>query len=242
MKPFLCVALALAFAFVARLDAQTATARSFRVVTTVGAISDLKFDRGPRDTVSLLIRSTLSDPILLSGARTVELYREIPPPPGSPPDAQPTRQTVVTLVFPESMRRAIAVVAPTSPTTYGAMVFDDDHDTHPAGTLKVFNLSAMNAALKVGREVRSIPAGQTALAPYPPGKTLIQLAVQRGDSWPIAMDKGRISRPNLRAYLFVFNYRHDPSLHDEGPPPPALVRFHTESVPSPEAKGLALLR
>jgi len=225
------------------LQAQTPTAptpRTFRVMTNVGSIEELKFDTSGRKTITLNIRSQLSNPILIPDAQPLVLYREIPPPPDSPPNTPPKKETMATVSFPKTMNQSIVVIAATSPTTYGAVVFDDSLEFHPANTLKIFNLSGMTAALKTKKDTQSISPGQTSVIPYPPGPTSIQVAVQRGSSWALALDEGRISRRNLRGHIFVFNYQHDPSLHDGGPPPPALVRFYIEGTPEQPAQGVSV--
>lgn len=206
--------------------------RVFRVVTTVGSIGELMFDRTSRDTVRLNIRSRLSRPIEIPSSGALDLYRELPPPPDSPAGTKPTKETVATLSFPASLTKAIVVIAQNgNGSGYRAVVFSDDIRDHPAGTLRVFNLSRMNSAVKINQSVGTIEAGNTKIMPYPPGPADIQLAVQRGAGWNVAFDKGRISHPNLRAHVFVFDYQKDPEIDDLGPPPPALVRFFTESVP-----------
>lgn len=214
--------------------------RTFRVITNVGSINELKFDVGPSKTVTLNIQSQLSAPMFIPDSPSLVLYREVPPPPDSPPNTPPTKQTMATVSIPKAMTKAIVVIAATSPSDYSAVVFDDGLESHPANTLKVFNLSGMTAALKIRKDTLSVTPGKTTLCPYPPGPTSIQVAVQRGSDWAMAMDLGRISRPNLRAHVFVFNYQFDAAIHDKGAPPPALVRFYTEGTPVAPVSGISV--
>lgn len=208
--------------------------RTFRVITSVGSIGDLKFDQTPHKTVTLNIRSQLSDPIVIPESKPLVLYREIPPPPGSPPETPPTKETMATVSFPKDFTQAILIIIPAAPSGYRAVLFKDDRETHPAGAARVFNLSGMAAAIKVNKDITNIDAGKTQLIPYPLGPNNVNIAVnvQRGGSWAMAFDKGHISRANIRVHVFIFDYKHDAEIDDgKGPPAPALVRFYTESVP-----------
>ena len=208
--------------------------RQFRVITTVKSIRDLKCDLDNRKACALDIRSTLSQPLPMPASGPLVIYREIAPPPGSPPGTKPVRKTVATLTFPSQLTQAIVVIIAKPDQTYQTRVFADDAKTHPAGSLRVFNLSGMQAALSLGEKVYDIASGRTALAPYRPGPVLVQVAAQKGAAWKIAFRKGRIARDGLRVHLFIFDYEPDPAL-DDRPPPPVLVRFYTENAPAAPA-------
>jgi hypothetical protein len=207
----------------------------------VGLISELKIDLGPKKTVNLTITSRLSRPVPMPVTGALTLYRELPVPPDSPPGTKPIKEVVATLNFEKSWSKAIVVIAQ-NPTTsaYQSIIFNDDEKTHPAGTLRLFNLSRMSTALSVNKAVETVPPGKAQLMTYSLGPNTIQIAVQRGSSWSLAFNKGRIARPNIRAHMFVFDYQPDPEVDDLGMPPPALVRFYTESAPSATPPGVSV--
>lgn len=237
-------ALLIGFVFHATVVAQNSAPvekREFRLLTTVGVINELKFDLTPKQTVSVRIDSRLSRELPMPASGALVLYREIAPPPDSPPGTKPTKETVARINFPQDCPKAIVVIAKNTATSaYQSIVFDDTEKSHPSGMLRLFNLSGMSTALSINKAVETVTPGKAQLVPYPLGPNNIQLAVQRGSNWTIAFDKGRIARPNLRAHMFVFDYQKDPEVDDLGMPPPALVRFYTESAPSIAPQGMSV--
>ena len=236
--------LLIGFVFHATLAAQNSTPvekREFRLLTTVGVINELKFDLTPKQAVSVRIDSRLSQELPIPASGALVLYREIAPPPDSPPGTKPVKETVAKIHFPQDYSKVIVVISKNAATSgYQSLIFDDSEKSHPSGMLRLFNLSGMSTALSINKAVETVPPGKAQLVTYPLGPNNIQLAVQRGSHWTIAFDKGRIARPNLRAHMFVFDYQKDPEIDDLGIPPPALVRFYTESAPAIPPQGMSV--
>ncbi|MGE9297283.1 MAG: hypothetical protein ACQKBV_13455 [Puniceicoccales bacterium] len=164
-----------------------------------------------------------------------DIYHLIPPPPNSPPGTKPGRKVIARVDFPSSVRKALLVVTKKGHRQYSVYAFEDDFNGHGEGELKVVNISRMPAALNLFNENYLVNTGDSEIASFEDGQTLVKVAVHGGNDWRIAFSKGKIANPGVRAYVFVYDWERDPLLPTDIPPEPALVRFMTESAPLPDS-------
>lgn len=203
--------------------------RTFRTMTVMRPVEGLKYELDGK-ACGVPIERGLSDPLPLPDG-PLEIYRLLPPPPGSPPGREPERQVVAMVEIPPAASRAIIFFLKDRSGRVRARAYEDGYDVHGAGTMRIFNLSTMDSALNIGDQIYPVPSGKTGFAPYESGPILVKIAVRGGDQWSIAYRKGRIAYPELRAYAVLFDFEADPYLTYDAPTRPATIRVFTETVP-----------
>ena len=209
----------------------------FRLFSSSGWQQDLKYDPGASAkpiAVSAGDRPGETYP-LPSGGRIV-LYRELPVPPDAPAGTLPQKQIAVRISVPERQSRTLIALVPQPDKTFVAHVVDDDPAHKEGGTMRLVNCSTLPAMVGLSDEVHSLSVGETKVVPYRNGATLIRMAVPQNSGWISAFNLERIARPKQFSYGFVFNYVADPDEPISGPPPVAVFRLITETLPTPAGK------
>lgn len=227
MKPFSLILLATGLLFpVTGLIAQSEETASFRLMAVVGSFSDLKFDSADGVITPVIgQRPGTLYPRPLAG--TLALFRELPAPAESPPGSPPVRVPVANIPIPAT-RRSLVLLASTPGGGVVYHVIDDDPSRHPAGTLKVWNLSQFPLAQALNREMIQVPPGQSGSIAVSEREDLIQVAVFKDDKWKTAYRREMKLSPYYRYYALVFDYIKDPETPPDPLPPPASVRFFYE--------------
>lgn len=241
MKHLLRLALIVGFCLLPTLRAQSPEgqggARTLRFITAVGHYSGLQLETSPGKSMTVSPGRTLSRAIPVPSGNRVTLFREIPPPPGSPPGAPPVREVLAQASIPAGLRRAIVVLTPSEAGRFAVAVIDDDLPAHAEGKARVFNFSAGPAAFAINADVHTVAARGEAIVDFPAAGNLLKVAVQaRSNSeWELVHQRERIAHPGTRLYVFVWDYLKEPEENPEPPYPPAIVRVVSERAPVPPA-------
>lgn len=213
--------------------------RSFRLISQVGSRLDLKYEVSRTlPPVSISLSQAVSRAYPAPAGGRLELFREIPPPPDSPPGTKAVRQIILSTRLPDDALRCLLVTLPTGskpgdPLT--ARVLPDGPDRHPAGTMLVVNLSRFQTAVKLGDDTQQFAVGEARLLPLAQGKlrVSVQAAVQKDGQWQPAARTARRIVEGVRGFLFISDYLPDPDYPADPEPSPALVRIFTEVAPRP---------
>lgn len=231
---FLPLLLLLPCGFIQAQTASAPPARTFRIFSIVGSFTDFKYEpkRGA-EPIRLGIGPLPTRAYTAPVGSDLIIYRETPPPPEAPPGTKPTRSIVAQVDLPASLPRSLIIVAPLADGTFATRVIDDDPAQHPAGTLRLVNLSAFPASVALDRDAHPIEAGASSIVAYGSGGKLVQLAVQQKGAWTISYSEEHMSRPELHAYGFIFNYAPAPDLKPDPQAAPAIFRLFMDPLPAP---------
>ncbi len=220
------------------LPAQTQDAPpTFRIISSSGSYGGLFYDIGTgrnKITIPVSLNQTLSAPMVRPSGSTLEIYRLIPPPPDAPPDTPPTRVVVVDATFPSAETDYIVVAFPLHPTRDTLMMtklVPPSNSSHKAGTVKVINFSSFSAGVGLDESQRALNSGDISIMHCGTGRVLLQVAVSKGGGWAKAFRGERRLAPELRGYVFIFNYMVDLDYGPDAIPPPALVKTFFEVSP-----------
>lgn len=201
--------------------------RYFRLLNSAGVLSDLKFDINKQPVAVFANSSNLSPPYRCPPTKTLTLYREIPPPAGAPPGSKATKEIVADIAIPAEFHRAIVALVPAvagSALKLEGRVFDDEPSLHPAGTLRLVNLSSMLAAVQLGGKTEMAPAGGSLIVPYEPVNNVarVMVAAKWGNGWTALMNQERLVEPITRIFSVVVD---SPPSYTGGPPVSANLVF-----------------
>ncbi|MFA6960505.1 MAG: hypothetical protein WC205_07140 [Opitutaceae bacterium] len=209
-------------------------ARTFRIFSIVGSFIDYKYElkRGA-EPIRLSIGPLPTRAYVAPAGADLIIYREVPPPPDSPPGTKPTRSIIARVELPAAQPRSLVIVAPLADGTFATRVLDDDPAQHPAGTLRLVNLSTFPAAVALDRSTHPVDSGASSVVAYGAGGKLVQLAVQKQGAWTVSYSEEHMSRPELHAYGFIFNYAPAPDLQPDPQAAPAIFRLFMDRLPAP---------
>jgi hypothetical protein len=199
---------------------------SFRILSVVGQYTDIKFEVN-NTTYNPSISPRLADKYPLPSGGTLELFKEVPNPEES---GEMIRIPVLSIPIPATIQQAIIVLAPTPDGGIVHKVLDDNPAEHPAGTLKVWNLSHYALAQAVNREVIQVAIGDSGSMEIVGGGNLIHIAVRKNGKWETAFRRERKLFAYNRYYALVFDYMEAPGAESDPLPPPALVLYFSEKV------------
>ncbi len=223
---------------------------NFRLLSMVGSYGGVKYEATSKKVVPVVIAQTPSSYYPAPTNLSLAMYRELTPPPDSPPNTPPTRKAAVTIKLP-------AISDPTNPTPawlvitlpepansatlLRAVAIPEDFTTHMAGTLRLINLSEKRAAFSISGVVHEVAAGASQIISVPAGKKFIQVqaAIDMGGRWAHAWKEEFRVNAQLRGYLIMSNYMDDPEYSPIPQPPPAMVRAFFEFGPRADTPSLA---
>lgn len=204
---------------------------SFRLITVAGSYRDLYYTVSPGATPTpVILNQVLSCAYPRPTSATLELFRQLPPPPDSPPGTPPVRQTVITASLPSGMIAPIVIVPVPDPHTAAARpaaVVADDPKTHQPATLRIFNYSNSRIGVAAGAIHYTIEPNAEKIIPISEadGRVMFQVAAEKNGRWVgVLKNEHRLSSA-LRGYLMVFDYVRDPDFPPELTPPPLLANL-----------------
>ncbi|MBW8780591.1 MAG: hypothetical protein JF599_01700 [Verrucomicrobia bacterium] len=214
--------------------------RSFRLLNTKGVLEDLVFDLNGEKVPVFSTTSTLSQPYPCPSTGSLTLYREIPPPSSAPPGTKPTKEIVAEVKIPKDYAQCIVLLAPLSGEAspkFQGVVFEDIPKEHKPGTFRLINLSSLDSALSLNRQVTSAASGQSIITPYELNEGILQLklAVKQGNAWSQAIGSERRMAANMRAFGIVLNDK--PAYEDALPISCCLVFDYVKMPPSAASDG-----
>ena len=190
-----------------RATAEPAATRTFRILSLVGSRLDLNYEPSRNQpTVSISLSQAVSSAYAAPADGRLEFFRELPPPPDAPPGTKPTRQVLLATRFPADASRCLIALQPAGPGRSDpliARVLPDDAGQHPAGTMRIINLSHFQTAVKLGDDTYVFAPDENRLAPLAKGKlrVSVQTAVQTGGSWQSVARTARRVEQNVRGFM-----------------------------------------
>jgi hypothetical protein len=183
-------------------------ALEFRVLSWSGSINDVRFRNGRAETVISGEETSLSPLYKVDGAGPLKLYRTLEK------EEKAVEEAVATLPLPEGLTRALLMLSPVAdaPGTYTGMWLDDAAEANPAGTLRVYNFTSRNLAVKAGD-------WQAVLAPKatdqfrfdPAARSLpVQVAARIGEAWQRVVNYSQPVRPRYHLLAIFRDGRPKP--------------------------------
>lgn len=201
-------------------------ALEFRVLAWSGPVEGLWLGRGG-EVLPLVARERVLSPVFhLPGSGPVELSRE------NTVDGRVVREVLATFTPPEGLRRAILLLASKDGRHDGFWI-DDDPEAHPAGTLRVQNLSAREVALQTGGAPFVLASGAVRGTAFGDVKRVsIRAAVRGADGdWTRVAEVSQPVRGHYRVLVLIREGRATPDL--AAPPPIELLSFYDYVAPEP---------
>lgn len=212
---FLFPLLALLPLLTASAQTDASSVSTFRITAIGGVYDDLFYDLKGAKTSVFASMSGLSVPYVCPSGSQLSLYRESPPPAGSPPDTEPTKKVVAEVSLPADCKRSIVLLAPApaaSPLPMVSIAIPELPEEQTIGTFQVFNLSPYPAAFGLEGKVVPLSPQASAVVPFAPGATDIKVVVRMGNTWHSIYESERRLAVNLRGYCIVINSKPgDPS-------------------------------
>ena len=208
--------------------------RTFRLTSTAGVYNDLSYDLRGSKTPVFASLSGLSVPYVCPTSRTLSLYREVPPPEGSPPDTKPTKQVVAEVALPTDYQRSIVLLAPApanAPLPIVGVAIEELPKEHTVGTFRVINLSSHPAAFALGNNVIPLAPQASSIVPFSPQPTAVKVAVRIGNPWRSVYRNERRLDANLRAYCVIID---SVAVDEFTPPAQALLLLDYVRTPAPK--------
>jgi hypothetical protein len=209
-------------------------ARTFRLTATSGVYNDLFYDLKGAKTSVFASTSGLSVPYVCPSGRMLSFYRELPPPPGSPPDTKPTKQVVAEVPLPADAKQYFVLLAPApanAPLPIIGVAIEELPKEHTIGTFRVINLSSRSAAFALGDHIVPLEPQASSIVPFTPGPINVKVAVRIGNPWRSVYVNERRLHANLRAYCVIID-----SIAADEFTPPAQALLLRDYVRTPAAK------
>jgi hypothetical protein len=203
-------------------------------VGNTAAVAGLRYaDKGR--TISLPAGSnSLSQPYPAPRSGHLVLFRELPP--AAP--GEPFRRIPVTEARLDADGPCLLVLTsfpdPADPGArkVTAIPVDDSWQVHPAETVRVFNFSRRNAALKIGPDTVELSPAQSHIARYPENSRVIDLKIAISDhgEWKLCSCSPQGIIPKTRMIVVITDEEPTPSnpftreaevniIYDTAPPP-----------------------
>ncbi len=108
--------------------------------------------------------------------------------------------------FSNSSRQHLLVLSPGEDSLGAATVssFENSLQSHPAGAVRVFNLTPYQLAYSAGNKIAYVNPKEEAVIEFPSGENSLKLAVKANDGWKLVMDTKPVKpQSNERNLLFV---------------------------------------
>ena len=210
---------------------------TFRTLSLAGSYGGLYYEmKGNSKLLNVSLDQGLSAYFLRPAGPTLEIFREFPVPPNSPPGTKPIRKAGLIAPIPPNVSRCLIVTIPRSSNRTDLLTthtIPDDAKEHRAGTILFANLSSRASVVAVNGTQIPIAVGETKIVPCPPNSSefLIKIALQKGNGWASVYDAEYSNNASLRGYVIFANYVADPDFKQNGIPPPALVTAVFEMSP-----------
>jgi len=207
---------------------------TFRILSACGSYGGLYYDAdfyGTLKSMPIILNQSLSSPQAWPVDGKLVIYRLIPPPAGAPPETLPTRQTVMQSDLSKDNVTTIVVTFPSTNDRRGplrAYLVPDTAKKHKAGTIKIINFSSHQAMVALDEKSKQLASGEIDTMKTDEGRVLVRVGVNKGQGWQVAFRGERRIAPQLRGYVFVFNYMVDPDYGEDPTPPPALAKIFFE--------------
>ena len=210
---------------------------SFRLLSLAGSYGGLYYEMNDSTKLrKVTLDQGLSPYYSRPSGPTLEIFREFPVPPGSPPGTKPVRKAGLIASIPEKTSRCIIVTIPQSTKRTDLLAshtLPDDSSDHRAGTVMAVNYSSFPAVIAMNDAQYPVAVGASVIIPCPANASefIAQIALHKGNRWTPVYKAEFSTNPMLRGYLVFADYVQDPDYKASAIPPPALVSAVFEVSP-----------
>jgi len=197
---------------------------TFRLIAINSSLSDVFYEPAPgKDPVPLTVRKSPTKDYPRPTAPTLEIFRLIPPPPDAPKGTKPTRQIVATAKL-GTNESSLVILSQSGADSFASLVVPDDAKTHPAGTLRVVNLSKRPVGVALDDTVTELASKSSKLLKIGAGQKIFKLrfAHNGAGAWDGFWDQSILFYPEVRTFAFI---------HDIPGVPEPQVKLRTERPP-----------
>lgn len=181
---------------------------SFRTLSLMAPITGIYYDHGG-ERIPVRARTTsFSRALPLPEDGELTFYRLLPPKEG---ETEPQRVTVAEVDLNQHPGSLFIFMTefPNNQNRIKTFVAEDSWESHPLGTLLVFNLSERHTLVKLdtGGKVKLLGPGESANFPYPKDgskQALLNVATQEGENdWELRIGGPQITLPDTRSTLVL---------------------------------------
>lgn len=212
--------------------------RSFRLISVDQVYDDLYYDRQGDPVRLFATPAAVSRPLPAPTETTLKLFRLTPAPVTAPAGTPPARTIVAEIAYPRSLVEGLVILGSAgekAPLPLDGIALNDLPKLHVPGTVRLINLSAMQAALGLNKDVaNAAPQATQSIVPFTPGVTQVQLAVQRQNGgWAPVVACERNLIEGLVIYVVLVNA---PPQYEAAPPARAVMIYeYRRPAPSGQA-------
>lgn len=227
----LCAGLFLLVAPRARGEPEPATL--FRTLALGADVAEVFYDLRGKPVPVASVAAGFSPAYEAPSGGKVVFYRLLPP---ETPEGKPRRVTVAETHMNEAGPYLVFVASkPEAPDEIAIQVVNDAWDVHPAETIRVFNFSRRDVAVRIVIKdlVAELAPGKDRVLPYAAtGQFWMQAATMEKDGWVMRVSAPQVAPPKTRITAILFDQKPSPDrpvTHeldlvkyiDVVPPPPA---------------------
>ena len=218
------------------LSAQTSSG-SFRLLSLAGSYGGLYYEMKAGEKLQqVTLDQKLSQYYARPPGLSLEIFREFPVPPGSPPGTKPVRKAGLIAPIPPKTNRCIIVTIPRSSrrtdllTTHTLL---DEAPEHHAGTVLAANYSSFPAVVALNDKQFPLAVGASVIIPIPENAPdfIFQIALNKDKRWESIYKYEFSNNHSLRGYLVFADFVQDPDFKPSPFHPPALVTAAFEVSP-----------
>ena len=189
---------------------QSTSKRNIRFTSLGRPVSDIYYEVGSQKVNVNAFPGSLGLPCPMPKGKTLQLFRDLAPPPNAPAGTKPRKQEVGAIELPEGSKLIVVMAAPEDLTTakLQGKAYKDTYQTHPAGVARVFNISPKEINFRCGQKSVQLPLGGNDFLPFQViayGSTAYELATRAKstDPWKLTANGEVAVPPNYRFFVFV---------------------------------------
>lgn len=183
----------------------------FRTLAFSSDVSEVFYDLNGKPVPVAAAAAGMSMPYEIPAGGRVVFYRLQP---ADPPGGKPRRVTVAEANLSGPGPFLVFMSArPESPGGIWVQVVEDSWATHPADTIRLFNFSRRNVAVKIVIKdvVAELAPGQEKILPYVAnGQFWMQAATKEAGGWVMRVSAPQVAPPTARITAILFDQQPTP--------------------------------
>lgn len=189
---------------------QATSKRSIRFTCVGLPASDIYYEVGSQKVNLNVSSGSLGVPYPMPKGKTLQLFRDLAPPPNAPAGTKSQKQEVGAIALPEGSKLIVVMAVPEDLTKakIQGKAYKDTYQSHSAGVARVFNFSPKEINFRCGQKSVQLPLGGNDFLPFPViayGSTAYEVATRAKstDPWRLAAGGETVVPPNFRFFVFV---------------------------------------
>lgn len=206
---FLCAGLFLSAAY--RAQAEADPVKFFRTLALGADVAEVFYDLRGKPVPVASVAAGFSSVYEAPAGGKVVFYRLLPP---EKPEGKPRRVTVAETHMNEPGPYLVFMTSkPELPDEIAIQVVNDAWDVHPAETIRVFNFSRRDVAVRIVIKdlVAELSPGKDRVLPYAAtGQFWMQAATMERGGWVMRVSAPQVAPPKTRITAILFDQKPSP--------------------------------